>query len=142
MDLVISTADAAWNGSLTAGTGRVMLTSSGTAALAYDWKSRSSDAVQTATPEELLAAALASCYSMALAHALALEGVADLAVTSNAKVSFEVGVGLTLIELTTRVRGTNLDTDRLSGFAEKVKADCPIGAALAVPVMLTTSVGS
>ena len=68
---VTSEATTSWKGSLTEGSGEVALESSNQGPLAVNWKARSEGSTSVTTPEELIAAAHSSCFSMALSHALA-----------------------------------------------------------------------
>ena len=95
------------------------------------WASRAEDPAGRTSPEELIAAAHASCYSMALSHALAQDGTPPEQLDTSATVTFVPGTGITKIAL--RVRGTVRGIDE-AGFlakAEGAKAGCPVSKALA-----------
>lgn len=131
-------AEAQWRGSLMQGSGQVTLASSGIGTYPVSWPARSEEANGVTSPEELIAAAHSTCYSMALSHMLAKnETPAELLETS-AEVDFQPGVGITGIRLF--VRGTVPGLDA-AGFAEKANAakdGCPVSKALAaVPITLT-----
>ena len=132
------TASAEWNGSLLEGSGRLKA-ASGAVDQPYDWKSRSGDGAAT-SPEELIAAAHAGCYSMALSHMLAGAGFKDTKVNTTAKVAFEkVGEGfsITRIDLTTEATVPGADDATFQKHANNAKTGCPVSKALAsVPIHL------
>ena len=133
------TATAEWNGSLLEGSGRLKATS-GKLDQPYDWKSRSGDGAAT-SPEELIAAAHAGCYSMALSHMLAGAGFKNTKVHTTAKVAFEkVGEGfaITRIDLDTQATVPGADDATFQKHANNAKTGCPVSKALAsVPIHLT-----
>ena len=71
---VTSEATTSWKGALTDGSGEIALESSNQGPLPVNWQARSEGSTSVTTPEELLAAAHSSCFSMALSHALAQNG--------------------------------------------------------------------
>jgi len=83
------TADAHWEGSLLEGAGTVALSTSGLATFDVTWAARSQDANDKTSPEELLAAAHATCFSMALASRLAKAGAPPEDVDTRADVTFQ-----------------------------------------------------
>jgi osmotically inducible protein OsmC len=133
------TAQAEWNGSLLEGNGRLKA-QSGKLDQPYDWKSRSGDGAAT-SPEELIAAAHAGCFSMALSHMLAGAGFKNTRVNTTAKVAFEkVGEGfaITRIDLTTDATVPGADDATFQKHANNAKTGCPVSKALAsVPINLT-----
>lgn len=132
------TADAVWNGTLTEGTGHLK-GKSGAVDVDYGWKSRSGDEPGT-SPEELIAAAHAGCFSMALSHMLSGAGFPPTQINTNAKVTFEKvgdGFSITGIALTTRAKIDKIDEATFKQHAEKAKTGCPVSKALAsVPMTL------
>ena len=125
------TAEANWGGSLMEGKGTL---STGSKAFSgpYDWKSRSGEG-STTNPEELLAAAHAGCFSMALSHQLAQAGHPPTRIHTTAKVSFEKqteGFAITKIELTTRVTLSGADQTKFEHIARATKESCPVSKAL------------
>lgn len=134
----LKTAQAVWNGSLVDGNGHLK-TQSGKVDVDYNWKSRSGDAPGT-NPEELIAAAHAGCFSMALSHMLAEAGTPPTKITTSADVSFdkvEGGFGITKITLKTTGQVPGIDEAKFKEFAEKAKVGCPVSKALsAVPLAL------
>lgn len=124
------TANAHWDGSLMDGSGSVSLVSSGVASFDVSWAARAEDAGGKTSPEELLAAAHATCFSMALSHALAGEGHPPQALETRADVDFQAGVGITGIALTVRGRVEGVDNDEFVKAAQGAKEGCPVSQAL------------
>ena len=129
---VISKAQATWTGSLASGNGTVSLSSSQLGNFPLTWKARSENApsADATTPEELLGAAYASCYSMALANLLAQEGVAVESISTGADVTFDPEKGITNIHLYTVGRVEGLATANFETIAQRAKKDCPVSRAL------------
>jgi osmotically inducible protein OsmC len=127
-----STAHVTWAGSLMEGAGTIESVGSGSFGdLSVSWQSRTGEIGGQTTPEELLAAAHAACFSMALSHGLAQSGNAPEALDTTATVTFVPGTGITKIAL--RVRGTvpGIDEDAFVAAAEGARDDCPLSKALA-----------
>ncbi|MFD2081521.1 osmotically inducible protein OsmC [Actinopolymorpha cephalotaxi] len=126
------TANAHWEGSLMEGAGRVSLDSSGIGTYDVTWASRAENAASGRTsPEELIAAAHSTCYSMALSHGLAGAGTPPEKVDTKADVTFQPGEGITGIHLTVRASVPGLDADGFAAAAEGAKENCPVSKALA-----------
>jgi osmotically inducible protein OsmC len=126
------TASAEWNGSLADGKGRIK-SQTGAIDQAYDWKSRAGDGTLT-NPEELLAAAHAGCFSMALSHILGEAGFKPTKIATTAKVGFEKqgdGFAVTRIDLSTEATIPGIDDAAFQKHANAAKAGCPISKALA-----------
>src|SRR5438067_709948 len=99
------TANAVWNGSLMEGKGQISLGSKAFTG-AYDWKGRSGEGAGT-NPEELIAAAHAGCFSMALSHELAQAGHPPTKINTTAKVVFDKkGDGFAITGITLVTEGT------------------------------------
>jgi osmotically inducible protein OsmC len=126
---VTSEASTSWKGSLTEGSGQIALESSNQGPLAVDWKARSEGSTSVTTPEELLAAAHSSCFSMALSHALAQNGTPPESVETTASVTFIPGTGITGSHVNAVVPG--LAAADFARIAEEAKSGCPVSAALA-----------
>lgn len=126
----VRTANAHWEGSLMEGAGKVDLTSSGAGSFEVNWPSRAEEANQKTSPEELIAAAHSTCYSMALSHALAGAGNPPTAVDTSADVTFVAGTGITGIKLTVRASVPGVSAEQFAEFAEDAKANCPVSQAL------------
>lgn len=124
-------ASAAWDGGLKTGKG-TLKTETGAASGAYNFGSRFESGAGT-NPEELLAASMAACFSMALSGALERAGKTAERVSTDAACTVEkVGEGfkVTKMQLVTRVETTGLPNDELQQIADKVKDACPIGAVM------------
>ncbi|MGF3055677.1 OsmC family peroxiredoxin [Microbacterium sp. YY-01] len=128
---VTSEAAATWTGSLTEGSGTVAFSSSGGGTFPMNWKARSEGAEATLTPEELIAAAHSSCFSMALSHALAGNGTPPERVDTTASVTFNPGEGITGSHLNVNASVPGLSAEEFQRFAEEAKAGCPVSQALA-----------
>lgn len=126
------TAEAEWNGDLTHGTGHIK-TGSGAVDTSYDWRSRSADGAGT-NPEELIGAAHAGCFSMALSASLGGAGFTPTRIHTTAKVHLEkVGDGFAIpsIELTTEATIPGISEAAFQEIAASAKANCPVSKALA-----------
>src|SRR3954467_5904153 len=131
------TAKAHWEGSLMEGAGQVALESSGVGTYDVTWASRANDANGKTSPEELIAAAHSSCFSMALSHALAGAGTPPTKLVTSADVSFQPGEGITGIHLTVEGTVPGLDEEGFAAAADDAKANCPVSQALkSVPITL------
>lgn len=126
-------ADVTWQGSLREGSGTITKTTSG--ALGEQnvtWASRSEDDTGGKTsPEELIAAAHAACFSMALSAELARAGSPPEELHTSATVTFQPGEGITKSALTVEGRVPGLDEAAFLEAAEIAKANCPVSKALA-----------
>ena len=132
-------AKAEWNGSLKEGAGKIAL-GSGLFEGAFSFATRMGDEPGT-NPEELLGAALAGCYSMALNATLEKEGKPARAVRSEANVYFgkdDAGFKIGRIDLEVEAEIDDIEDAEFQTIAENVKKTCPISKALAsVPINLT-----
>jgi osmotically inducible protein OsmC len=125
-------ADVTWQGNLMDGSGTIRSTTSGAIGeQQVTWASRSQEPGGKTSPEELIAAAHASCFSMALAHGLAQAGNAPDELRTSATVTFQPGEGITRIALTVEGRVPGLDEQAFRAAAEDAKANCPVSKALA-----------
>src|SRR3954452_16044883 len=98
MDMAtVRTATTHWEGSLFEGSGRVTVDSSGLGTYDVTWASRAEDPDGRTSPEELIAAAHSSCFSMALSNGLAKGGTPATALDTSAEVDFVPGTGITEI---------------------------------------------
>lgn len=134
-------AEAVWEGLVPEGTGEVSL-GSGTYRAGYSFGSRFGSAPGT-NPEELLGAAHAGCFTMALALALTEAGHPPTRVMTEARVPIQKGpegFRIPYIELVTRAEVPGLSAEDFQREAEKAKAGCPVSRALAATeVRLTAS---
>ena len=129
---MIRTSTAQWNGGLKDGNGTVKL-GSGAYEGQYSFTSRFESGVGT-NPEELIAAAHAGCFSMALSAGLGKAGINATRINTEAKVNFEkVGEGfsITRIDLITEGEVPGIDEATFLEHAEAAKKGCPISRALA-----------
>ena len=124
------TAHTVWEGSLTEGNGVITFDSSGIGEQPVTWASRSQEANGKTSPEELIAAAHSSCFSMALSHALTGAGTPPTKLVTNADVPFQPGTGITGIHLTVEGTVPGLDADGFVAAAEDAKKNCPVSQAL------------
>jgi lipoyl-dependent peroxiredoxin len=125
-------AHAEWNGSITDGNG-TMAFGSGAFEGAYSFSSRMEEGTGT-NPEELIGAAHAGCFSMALSVALGEAGHPPESISTDAQVRFgKEGEGWAIqgVELTTRARVPGIDEETFRQAAEAAKEGCPVSKALA-----------
>lgn len=130
----VRTSQAEWKGNLREGQGTVQL-GSGAFKGAYSFPSRFEEGTGT-NPEELIAAAHAACYSMALSAGLSKAGYNPTRVHTDAKVHLEkVGEGfeITTIELLTEAEIPGITESAFMEAAETAKKNCPVSKALAGP---------
>lgn len=136
-------ATAQWEGSVQEGSG-TMRFGSGAFDGAYSFKSRMQDGPGT-NPEELIAAAHAGCFSMALSAGLGRAGTPPTRIDTTAEVRFEqgdAGWSITGIHLRTRGVVPGVDAEGFRRQAEEAKAGCPVSKALsAVPITLDAELG-
>ena len=127
----VRTASAEWKGTLQQGTG-TLSSKTGSVDGAYSFSSRFEEGTGT-NPEELIAAAHAGCYSMALSGALGRAGFPPESVKTTAKVhleKLEPGFTVTKIELITRAAVPGIDEAAFQQAAEGARKGCPISRAL------------
>ena len=126
-------ADVIWTGGLTDGSGTITKTTSGAIGeQPVSWAARSEDATSGKTsPEELIAAAHASCFSMALSGALAKAGTPPEQLQTSATVTFQPGEGITKIALAVEGKVPGIDAAGFQEAALTAKENCPVSKALA-----------
>ena len=130
--MAVRTANAEWVGALQDGSGK-MAFGSGAFEGQYSYKSRFEEGDGT-NPEELIGAAHAGCFSMALAHALATGGHDPRRVETTARVRFEptdAGPSITRIELETEAEVPGIEPDEFEEHAQAAKENCAVSRALA-----------
>jgi lipoyl-dependent peroxiredoxin len=127
----IRTANAHWEGSLMQGSGQATLDSSGLGTYDVTWASRAEEPNGRTSPEELIAAAHASCFSMALAHGLSGAGHEPQAIDTRADVTFKPGEGIAGIQLSVRATVDGISAEEFTDAAEAAKTGCPVSQALA-----------
>ena len=124
-------AEATWSGDLLKGKGTITSVGSGAfAPLDVTWASRAEEPEGRTSPEELIAAAHAACYSMALSHGLAQGGNPPERLDVSATVTFVPGTGITASALTVVGAVPGLDADAFQEAAEAAKDGCPVSGAL------------
>lgn len=137
--MAVRNAEAVWEGALKEGKG-VMKLGSGAFEGAFTWSSRYESAKGT-NPEELLGAAHAGCYSMALSSNLGKAGFVPQQIHTSAQVTIDLVDGhhrITHIHLQTEAKVPGIANERFQEIAEAVKQSCPVSVALAgVPTSLT-----
>ena len=131
----IRTANAVWQGDLKSGSGVVSASTSGAfSELPVTWASRTESADGRTSPEELVAAAHASCFCMALSNGLGKKGTPPQRLEVSASVSFEPkpegGFRVASSRLTVRGSVASIDAAGFSQAAEAAKDGCPISGAL------------
>src|SRR5262249_39326124 len=129
---MIRHAEAQWNGSLKEGSGHVK-TETGALNSAYSFRSRFEGGGET-NPEELIAAAHAGCFSMALTAALTTAGHAPKSIQTTAAVHLnkvDGGFAINRIDLETTGEVPGIDAAAFQQFANGAKAGCPVSKALA-----------
>ena len=127
----VRTANAHWEGSLFEGTGTVELASSGIGTYPVSWPSRAEEANGKTSPEELIAAAHSTCFSMAFSNGLAKAGTPPTALDTSAEVTFQPGEGITGIKLIVKGQVPGITAHQFAEAAEDAKANCPVSQALA-----------
>ena len=126
------TANVTWHGDIASGGGTIDSVTSGVfAGLGVSWATRSEEPNGQTSPEELIAAAWASCFSMALSGGLGRAGTPPETLEVSVTVTLQPGEGIIKGEI--KVRGTvpGLDADGFQTAAEGAKAGCPVSKALA-----------
>jgi osmotically inducible protein OsmC len=138
---ITNRADAVWEGDLTSGSGKVSTaTSQQFADLPVSWARRTESMDGKTSPEELLAAAHAACYCMALSAGLARAGTPPQRLEASAAVTFDqVDAGWRVVSSALTVRGwvPGVDAAAFTQAAEAAKDGCPISQALKGNVQLT-----
>jgi osmotically inducible protein OsmC len=131
-------ASAVWKGGLQDGKGTVSTAAGALSNVPYNFKMRFGDEKGT-NPEELIAAAHAACFSMALSLFMANEGLTPESIDTTATVSFDNVNGawtVTASHLQTKVKSPNADAAKFQKAAEGAKAGCPISRLLNTAITL------
>ncbi|MGZ4333999.1 MAG: OsmC family peroxiredoxin [Gaiellaceae bacterium] len=125
-------AEVVWQGDLLNGSGTIARVPSGAfGPLDVSWASRAEEPNGKTSPEELVAAAWASCFSMALSSGLAKAGHPPEKLETSATVTFQPGEGITKGVLTVRGTVPGMDEGPFREAAEGAKQNCPVSKALA-----------
>ncbi|MQM28554.1 OsmC family peroxiredoxin [Glycomyces albidus] len=131
-----------WTGGLQDGGGVTSFVSSGLPDTPVTWAARANEPEGKTSPEELIGAAHASCYSMAFAGALGRAGYTAEEIVTEAAVTFKPGTGITDIVLNVRAVIPGIEKDEFDEIAAATKDGCPVSQALkAVPISLEATLG-
>ena len=124
-------AEVTWRGDLMSGEGTIERVGSGAlGSLDVTWASRAEEPAGRTSPEELIAAAHASCFSMALSNGLAKAGTPPEQLDVSATVTFVPGTGITKSALEVSGRVPGMDEGAFREAAETAKEGCPVSQAL------------
>ncbi len=137
-------ASAKWQGNLMEGKGTMSTGSGVLTDINYDFGKRFADDPGT-NPEELIAAAHAGCFSMALSNVLAEANVTPENIATKASMDFEktdAGFTITKIHLDVAVTAAGLDDATLQDAAGKAKAGCPVSRVLNAEISMTATLGA
>ncbi|MGD2101189.1 MAG: OsmC family peroxiredoxin [Acidimicrobiia bacterium] len=126
-----------WEGDLFNGAGTTSLDSGAAGPLPVNWKARAEEHGSVTSPEELIAAAHASCYSMAFSNALAKNETPPGSLDVQATATFVPGEGMTLMELEVVGSVDGISEEEFGEIAEAAKNGCPVSQALAGNVEIT-----
>ena len=135
-----SSATTSWEGTLAHGSGQTTLASGVAGPFAVSWAHRTERSAGTTSPEELIAAAHASCYAMAFSHELAEAGATPEHLDVSATVTFEIVNGapsISRVALTVRGTAGGIDADGFAKVAAAAKDGCPVSRALKGNVEIT-----
>jgi lipoyl-dependent peroxiredoxin len=135
------TAEAHWEGSLKEGEGEVKLVSSGIGTYPVSWPARTEQPNGMTSPEELIAGAHSTCFSMSVANELVLAGnPAPTSVDTKAEVTFQPGKGITGIVLTVNAVIPDIDDEAFQAAIAAAEKNCPVSRALAAtPITVEAS---
>jgi lipoyl-dependent peroxiredoxin len=136
-----STGRAHWEGDLTSGSGTATLDSGAVGPMQVTWKARSEEHGGLTSPEELIAAAHAACYSMAFSARLGKAGGTSIVLDTEATATFVPGEGITGIVLSVKGSADGVSEADFMSLAEDAKENCPVSQALtgSVPISLDAS---
>ena len=140
MPTLVSRANATWSGNLIEGRGQVSATSDAFTDLPITWSARTEDHAGLTSPEELLAAAHAACFSMAFSSNLTKAGTPPSRIDVSAEVTFEkLEGGWTVVAIALTVTGSvaNFSVEDFTRIAEAAKAGCPISRALSTDIAVS-----
>lgn len=136
-----STGFAHWEGDLVSGSGTATLESGAAGPLPISWKARTEEHAGMTSPEELIAAAHASCFSMAFSSRLAKAGSPPTALDTTATATFVPGEGITGMALKVTGNVPGISDEEFATLAEDAKNNCPVSQALSVPITIEASLG-
>ena len=119
-----------WEGTLFEGKGSVTLESSGIGTYDVSWAARTEEPNGTTSPEELIAAAHSSCFSMQFSNTLVKAGATPHSLDTRAEVGFQPGKGVTGVHLTVVANVDGISAEDFATAAEDAKVNCPVSQAL------------
>ena len=125
-----SSASTTWRGSLEKGSGNTHPESGAFADVEVTWAARTTRSAGKTSPEELLAAAHASCYCMALSHELSEAGNEPEQLTATATIAFVPGEGVESSHIVVNGRVPGIDESQFEQAAQSAGQNCPISGAL------------
>lgn len=134
---------ARWQGDIRSGTGQVSTESGALSQQPYGFNTRF-EGVSGTNPEELIAAAHAACFSMALSKALGDAGVTDPVIETTSAVTLEkdeAGFTITRSALTSKVSAASSDEETIRAAADGAKSGCPVSKLLNAEVTLDLTIG-
>ncbi|MEE9178271.1 MAG: OsmC family peroxiredoxin [Acidimicrobiia bacterium] len=136
-----STGRTHWDGDLFNGSGTTSLDSGAAEPMRVTWKARAEDHGGLTSPEELIAAAHASCYSMALSNTLAKNDTPSTSLDVQATATFVPGEGITAMDLEVTASVEVINAEEFQELAQTAKDGCPVSQALAgnVPISLVAA---
>lgn len=137
-----SRATTVWQGSLTQGRGTTTPASGAIGEVEVTWQARTERTEGTTSPEELLAAAHASCYCMALSHGLTEAGNEPERLEATATVGFVAGEGVKYSRIEIKGRVPGLDQAAFEEAARDAGQNCPISQALAIEITVDATLES
>jgi lipoyl-dependent peroxiredoxin len=136
------TATTQWQGSLLEGSGQVTFESSKLGTYDVSWAARTEEPGGLTSPEELIAAAHSSCFSMDFSSRLAKAGTPPASLQTTAEVTFQPGEGITGSHLTVRGEVPGISAADFQRLAEEAKQNCPVSKALSgTTITLDASLG-
>jgi osmotically inducible protein OsmC len=129
---VVRRAEVEWIGGFIDGAGKIISTTTGALPeLEVTWAARTDENQDLTSPEELLAAAHASCFAMQFTSGLVGSGWEPEEMTVSCEVTFEIGVGITDSKLEASVTVDGLTDQQIWDIAQRAKIMCPVSRALA-----------
>ena len=143
--MVEKTATAKWNGSLTEGNGSITTDTGVLSNSAVSWASSTNESKQQTSPEELIAAAHAGCFSMALSGQLGNAGLTAESIRTAATVTMDktdAGFTITAVHLDVTARIPGAEQQAFDAAAEKAKAGCPVSRVLNATITMQAKLES
>lgn len=128
---IVNTASTSWKGDLFTGSGRTALETSKAGTFDVAWQSRAEESGSTTTPEELIASAHATCFTMQFSNMLKENGTAPTQLDTTAEVTFVAGEGITGIALAVTGQVDGISAEDFERIAGEAKEQCPVSQALA-----------